>query len=443
VTWAVENVGNLSTSFSTATFYDGIYLSRTTSFADAILNTVVQQQRYVDPSDRYTSSAKVQLNPTDLGKFYVFVVVDVYGYVADYSSSNNRMIGAQYVQVQLTPPPNLVVTNAIFIGLLSSGQPARLRYTVQNTGIGITAASAWTDGVFISSFDQRNSSATLLLTVSHSGVLASGSQYTTMADVNIPNAIYGDYYIIVTTDIYNNVFENADENDNDLSVKVSVALSPYPDLTVQNIGCQALVRTGDTLTINATIKNLGYGAPFEYSWYDGVSVVSVDTGIAYFSNVNWRLSGQQVLPSTSYATLFSFTIPPTMISGYYNITVKADVYNNVFEFQSKGNNQRSVQVYLIQDLPDLTVMFTAVTVVENETGNYLLYNATIVNIGTGLGADEHMAKQTLSRIAGWVCSRCRLHSSNEKFISKSECLLLQTELHTYRRHCLATTVCDY
>jgi RHS repeat-associated protein len=383
VTWVGANVGNVSTSFSAETFYDAIYLSRTTNFADASLKTVVQQQRYVEPSDLYTSNGIINLSPTDIGKFYVFVVVDIYGFIEDYSRTNNQMLGVQSVQVQLTPPPNLIVTSAGFIGILSSGQQAKLRYTVQNSGIGITAAAAWVDGVFISQFDRKNSSALLLLRITHSGVLASGSQYTSIVDVDIPNAIFGDYYIIISTDTDNNVFENADEGDNDRPVKVSVTLSPYPDLIVQTINCETRVHTGDTLIMNVTVKNIGLGAPFEYAWYDGVSLTDVDTGFTYFSDKNQHFNGQQMLPSTSYVTFFSFIIPPAMKSGYYNVTGYADIYGNVFEFQSEVNNRYNVQIYLVQELPDLTVMFTSVSVVENDFGNYILYNASILNVGTG------------------------------------------------------------
>jgi len=51
-------------------------------------------------------------------------------------------------------------------------------------------------------------------TYAHSGVLTAGATYTRIEDVGVPNAIYGNFTIIVITDARNNVFEYTDEDDN-------------------------------------------------------------------------------------------------------------------------------------------------------------------------------------------------------------------------------------
>ncbi len=48
----------------------------------------------------------------------------------------------------------------------------------------------------------------------HDGVLSNGSSYNQSESVTIPHAIYGTYFFIVITDIYNSVYENILENDN-------------------------------------------------------------------------------------------------------------------------------------------------------------------------------------------------------------------------------------
>ena len=46
------------------------------------------------------------------------------------------------------------------------------------------------------------------------GILGAGLSYTQEASVSIPNAIFGNYTIIVITDVYNNVYEHISEDDN-------------------------------------------------------------------------------------------------------------------------------------------------------------------------------------------------------------------------------------
>jgi len=44
--------------------------------------------------------------------------------------------------------------------------------------------------------------------------LLPGETYTRMETVSIPNAIFGNYSIVVVTDFFNQVYEHAAEGDN-------------------------------------------------------------------------------------------------------------------------------------------------------------------------------------------------------------------------------------
>lgn len=46
------------------------------------------------------------------------------------------------------------------------------------------------------------------------GTLSAGATYSKSVRVSIPNAIYGNFSVIVVTDAFNNVYEHASENDN-------------------------------------------------------------------------------------------------------------------------------------------------------------------------------------------------------------------------------------
>ena len=53
------------------------------------------------------------------------------------------------------------------------------------------------------------------------GTLAPGAMYTQRVSLTVPKAIYGDFFIIVRTDIYNQVYEHTTEDDNTRVTDVS------------------------------------------------------------------------------------------------------------------------------------------------------------------------------------------------------------------------------
>jgi len=326
----------------------------------------------------------VNLQPSDIGNFYVFVVADIFQRIADFSTANNRLVADQPVQVKLTPPPNLQVNSVNIVGFISSGQQTEVKITVENSGFGITQAAYWYDQLLLSVDDQRSRDDRVLTTNVHNGALASGQRYMSSVDVTIPNAIHGDYYMIVSTDIYKDVFEHNDDNDNDFALKISITLSPYPDLIVPNITVPSSVMTGDTLRVLAVIRNDGSGEPFEYSWKDGLTITSVTKGVSIFYAMNQHIPGRTpFVPGSTYMALFEYTVPPSALSGEYNVTISADVLNQVFEFESNDNNQEIVVMRINQVLPELTLGPSAATVIEDGTGNYLTLNISVLNNGPG------------------------------------------------------------
>lgn len=74
VSWTVVNSGNLSVTV--LSFYDSIYMGRTTAFSDSKRVRSVQQRRFLDVNDGYTSVAEINLADDDIGLFYIFVFAD-------------------------------------------------------------------------------------------------------------------------------------------------------------------------------------------------------------------------------------------------------------------------------------------------------------------------------------------------------------------------------
>ena len=285
-------------------------------------------------------------------------------------------------QVQLTPPPNLVVQSIFTLGQSFSGQPTTISWQVRNTGIGITATGTWSDSVHLSLDDTIDNSDTLLAVVQHTGELISNSDYPAITEITLPNAIYGDYFLIVTTDYYSQVYEHTDEGDNVENAELAVILSATPDFTVQDlITSSASLSTGDLLTIDYTVRNRGGGHPFERWWRDQLTIVSIGDSRTYHTA---QVTISQTLPpSSTYTRSFSYQFPPSLLSDTYNITIHTDYQNHVFEYGADDNNIETVSVDITQSLPDLEVQIGEVRYEEAAAATHLFYNITIINNGPG------------------------------------------------------------
>ena len=378
VTWTVRNIGNVSTSLLTSYICDAIYIGMSDDFQNADRQWRNCVQRYVDPDDGYQRSGSIQLQHDDVGQFYVFVRVDIYRY-HDFSTDNNVLRSLETMHVQLTPPPNLRVSSVSVIGNIFSGKSATCSWVVENEGLGITGKAAWYDAVYISNDEQWHTTDKLLAVVSHSGVLASGGSYRVSTSLQIPGRIYGNFSLIIRTDVYNEIFEGFDENDNDRAIVINVILSPYPDLYVENVTAASPAYTDDLLLISAVVQNRGAGAPFESVWKDALIISSASKQVYY--NKRYVFANYPN-PGSSYTIEFRYIIP-ILANDTYTACIVADVDNDVFEFNQKANNRRCTTVDIFERLPDLYVTSGRAAVFENTTGNYLIYDITVTDIGQG------------------------------------------------------------
>ena len=107
--------------------------------------------------------------------------------------------------------------------LFFTGQSIEIIWRVQNQGYGITSVSEWSDRIYWVSNSSTNLDPTILGTVLHSGELLPLEYYSVKQVVDVPKYIFGNYKIMLYTDVYNNVFENyADENNQMTSVSILV-----------------------------------------------------------------------------------------------------------------------------------------------------------------------------------------------------------------------------
>ncbi len=96
--------------------------------------------------------------------------------------------------------PDLVITDLQLPPAAQSGDIVDITFTVTNQGTRDTREKAWPDRFFLSRDPSLDRYDTLLLEVSHQGVLAVNESYTETAQIRLPDGIDGPFYVLAITD---------------------------------------------------------------------------------------------------------------------------------------------------------------------------------------------------------------------------------------------------
>lgn len=105
--------------------------------------------------------------------------------------------------------PNLHVY-ALDCSSPTAGDKFTVQWTVKNDGVGSTGDQQWNDYIWIVTdiyggtqpSGNSDNKAQLLATVKNVKALESGESYENKADITLPERIYGNYYLLVATDMY-------------------------------------------------------------------------------------------------------------------------------------------------------------------------------------------------------------------------------------------------
>ena len=298
----------------------------------------------------------------------------------DFDRVNNILV-SQETQVSLTPPPNLVVNKIVALDSTFSGQFINVKWSVINIGLGITKSDTWTDCVYL--IDEKGLRESLG-GFSRAGRLAIGSFYEQEQKFRISEDKMGNYEIRVVTNCDKGVFEYLDYNDNEASRNLSVILSPPANLELTSIELSSHKTSfvsGDTLNITFIVTNVGFSKTLVNSWLDQVVLRSSSTQILIYSGAHWGVLN----PEEFYMVTRIYQIPSDLSTDSYTIEANTDSYGAVFEYPSvsRENNQKSLELNITQELPDLESHIFYTLSEYNDKGNWLIVNYTVRNIGKG------------------------------------------------------------
>ena len=328
--------------------------------------------------------------------------------------------------------PELHVTSLSHSDFIA-GQQATVTWTVRNDGDGSTPdGEVWYDRVWLS-VESRVAAADnnpiLLGEFANVAALAPGEYYTQTQHFDIPLTLSGPYYLFVITDAYdchhiywendvvplpysplpfiasesahcsgsncgngsgNRILEameyyhgGTSYHDNFFYDFLTIEVPPLADLQVASIIVPANFYSGTTVSVTATVKNMGGAMTNVSRWSDALYVSQEETfdgNALYLGNVQHN---GVLNPDESYEVVLSGAIPKTLYGNAY-FYVQTDVYGQVYEHVASNNNvSRSEMVNIILSPPADLVPLALNVPTTVSTGQLMSVSYTVYNQGAG------------------------------------------------------------
>ncbi|HUF09620.1 MAG TPA: CARDB domain-containing protein, partial [Rhodothermales bacterium] len=346
VTWTVTNLSE--TPPPVPVWDDVVYLSadqRVDPQADPVLARV-RRTEGLQGKQSYQRQVTVRLPNGISGPFNILVKTEA----PDSDDSNNVGSPNNPVAVTIGPTPNLVSidTDASPTGV--GGQPFQLSWTVRNDG-DATAGPKWFDAVYLSADQTVNLGDLRLGGVERTTPLSPGSEYQHDLEIMLPFFASGKYYLLISLDDRNAVFEGTGDFDNVIAHPLEITLPPPSDLVVTEVVVPASAAPGDEVTVSWTIQNQGEHRA------QGV----LRDAVYISQDAEWQLSDPllgselrliDLAPGASLSQAGKFDLARTYLAdaegnvtgqlpgvapGSYHAIVRVDIRNNIRESDETNN----------------------------------------------------------------------------------------------------------
>ncbi len=353
VGWTVTNISDQAGNETG--WIDAVYASFDDILGDGddILLAEVARSGGLAAGESYSESVQVTLPPDLSKRLRIYVVADPSGTVfEDGSTANNRTAAEHYTDVSAKPFADLVVRDIEAASTGQSGEALALSWTVRNDGIGTTDKTQWTDEIVLS----RNADGTQVIgreRFNHIGALAVGELYRRQATIGIPEGLEGTVYVsVVTGGPYE--FVHTDNNRSDF-LPVAIALSPSPDLIVDEIATLADAEEGELIDIAWRVVNDGE-ATAEGGWTDRLTLMEVNGGRTI--SLGNFLNAGPLQAGANYQRTERIRLPQK-IEGAWRLVVHTNATGTLYEHGANASNNlaeddRPIEIAL-QPRPNLQV----------------------------------------------------------------------------------------
>jgi len=360
IRWTVTNASTITTT-QNFSWRDKIYFSTDNllSSDDRLLRDIANSKSLKKNGETpffYDAESTFSIPENILTGAY-FVIVTSTG-LEESNYVNNVAVSVKKVNVSGRPRPNLQVADlSVSKTTLVAGQEFNVSFKVKNVG------DAMVEPVFFDGIYLKNGNAPGILlteirnfkTSNTSGGatffyndLRPGEEYTVTKSVKIPVGIIGNYAILAKSDIYGNVEESAEGDNEAVFSGLTIAAPSLPDLfPVSFLGLAQKVAAGFYYNCQWVVENKGIAAPeLNSGWVDKVylSKESVfDESKAQLIGQSYtEISGGSVFgPGGSITVEEPLFVPLAIPDGFYYVFVKLNDDGRLAESNMPNNIFRS------------------------------------------------------------------------------------------------------
>ncbi len=321
------------------------------------------------------------------GSNYILIRADAHGNIQESDEENNIHVKAVTVTV-----PDLTITSVNAPPSVHTQEQIEVTYTVRNQGDG-TASWRIIDYLYLSTDEIRDPSDQLLSHRDLQRTIPAGSEYTESLIIPFPKVPRGSYYLLMTTDIFNYLYES-DEGNNVLAQPVTVTV---PDLIVTSLEAPTVVRTQETVQFTYTVRNQGDGLA-EGVWYDTLTLSKDDIWDSSDSGIKDIQLQRKVEPGGEYSDQLTATIPSVDPGAYLLLVMTDSRYKDVIYESDEQNNVLAIPITVTA--PDLVISSDELPS-SVHTNQNLQISYTVKNLGDGLAEGYWYDSVVLSKDDKW------------------------------------------
>lgn len=338
ISYNVKNTGTLDISKNVS---QEIFISKKSSFDQTArplaVNGTTPNLLGLQAGESVTANVNITV-PSDMigGQSYIYVLINRDRTLTEKNMDDNQVKSPVYINGNL---PNLEITNLVVPSIVKTSVNTEVSWTLSNTGS--WASNEVTCAVYLSTNATLDNNDKQIASVVSNKLAINGSQNMNTT-IKLDDDVVGNRYLIVKA-VSNQ--EELSTDDNVASQSFTAEQSPLPDLSISNLATDATWRSGQIVTITATVTNVGESETRKDKWAD---VFYLSDGYTQdFSNAIKLGSKTHVgtlEADGSYQISAEFTIPQS-VQGYYILYAVTDGNNALIE-SNKDNNQAMMSIYV-------------------------------------------------------------------------------------------------
>ena len=386
VTATIANSGNHATTsygwndrcyISHSDHYDSTALLLQSEYHDALTNTALQI------GGTYQTTIACTIPHSWQGNSWFYVFTDANNSELEYAGESNNIGRSAMVNVILTPPADLTVSNISAPLYINNIDSFTVNYQVLNAGLGAPSSNEWFDHIYLSTsptlpeLEFNSNGADPNTNTSYNNIsdstdwcymignnrhwgeeLSPGQSYNVEQKYMLPSFITQSrqLYVIVVADGSNSVFEyNREDNNSDSSTAINANIY-YPDFVPYDILLPDTIVTGHTTNLDFTLRNEGnksFLGNLNYRVLFSPDSVYHRDSCSLLTSVYQYTSSTRAIPRHISLPV---EFPNTLTDSDYYIYLFVNPDSTVPETSIHNNGLRSGPYYICQrPLPDLVL----------------------------------------------------------------------------------------